>query len=111
LEDMEARWLSGHPLDVPAYAALTNVVSRSLRILGLQRRPRDVTPDLTSYIDAQASEPAVPGKRGASDRPDQPPRPPRPPNASAMTKRKRTEPDELAGQDELPLSILPPPPC
>lgn len=49
-EHMEAAWLTGKGLDVGAYSALVNVQRRLLATVGLQRRPRDVTPDLASYI-------------------------------------------------------------
>jgi hypothetical protein len=78
LEDMEARWLSGCPLDVPSYTALANMISRTLRTLGLERRQRDVTPDLATYVADRATD-DVPGKRSAHDNPTQPPRPRRPP--------------------------------
>jgi hypothetical protein len=68
IEDMEARWLSGRPLDVAAYCALVNVQRRLLTTVGLQRRPRDVTPDLAAYVAANTIE-AVPV----------PPTPPGPP--------------------------------
>jgi hypothetical protein len=57
VEDMEARWLLGRPIDVAAYTALVNVQRRLLTTVGLQRRPRDVTPDLQSYIAAQPPAP------------------------------------------------------
>jgi hypothetical protein len=53
IEDIEARWLSGQPLDVAAYCALVNVQRRLLTTVGLQRRPRDVTPDLAAYVAAR----------------------------------------------------------
>jgi hypothetical protein len=83
IEDMEARWIMGGELDVAAYASLSNVLSRTLRILGLQRQPKDITGDLQSYITA----------RTAGDNPEQPPRTPRPPKPSDMhyPKRKRTD--------------------
>jgi hypothetical protein len=58
LQDMEAQWLTGRGLDVAAYTTLSNTQSRLLKLLGLQRRPRDVTPDLAEYVATHAS--AVP---------------------------------------------------
>jgi hypothetical protein len=83
IEDMETRWIMGGELDVAAYSSLSNVLSRTLRILGLQRQSKDITGDLQSYITA----------RTAGDNPEQPPRTPRPPKPSAMhhPKRKRTD--------------------
>jgi hypothetical protein len=50
IEHIEATWLSGGELDVGAYTALVNVQRRLLTTVGLQRRPRDVTPDLDDYV-------------------------------------------------------------
>jgi len=58
---MEARWLTGHPIDVAAYCALVNVQRRLLTTVGLQRRPRDVTPNHADYVAANTIE-AVPQK-------------------------------------------------
>lgn len=55
LQDMEAHWLSGRGVDVAAYTTLSNTQSRLLKLLGLQRRPRDVTPDLAAYVAAKAA--------------------------------------------------------
>jgi len=43
LEDMEAAWLAGGPIDVPTYTALANVQRRHLEAVGIKRTPRDVT--------------------------------------------------------------------
>lgn len=59
LEHMEALWLIGKGVDVAAYCALVNVQRRLLTTVGLQRRPRDVTPDLAKYIAARTA-PAAP---------------------------------------------------
>lgn len=54
VEHLEATWLSGGEYDVAAYTTLAKLQLRLLTALGLQRRPRDVTPDLTDYV-AQAA--------------------------------------------------------
>jgi hypothetical protein len=54
LHDIEAGWLSGRGIDIAAYTSLANTQSRLLKLLGLERRARDVTPDLPDYIQ-QAS--------------------------------------------------------
>jgi len=59
IEHIEATWLSGGELDVAAYTALVNVQRRLLTTVGLQRRPRDVTPDLADYVAAKAPPPPV----------------------------------------------------
>jgi hypothetical protein len=46
--------LLGHGIDTAAYCTLTNSLRRLLSDLGLERRPRDVTPELSKYIAAKA---------------------------------------------------------
>ena len=55
LEHVEALWLMGKGVDVAAYTALANLQRRLLVTVGLQRRSRDVTPDLARYIEANAA--------------------------------------------------------
>ena len=47
------------PVDIASYATLINATARLLRTIGLERRPRDVTPDLQAYVEAKATEPEV----------------------------------------------------
>lgn len=56
LQHMEATWLAGSGIDTGAYTTLANTQSRLLKLIGLERRPRDVTPDLARYIAARATE-------------------------------------------------------
>ena len=53
VQHVAASWLSGGELDVGAYTALVNAQRRLLVTLGLQRRPRDVTPDLDDYLTSR----------------------------------------------------------
>jgi hypothetical protein len=46
-------------VDIASYATLINATARLLRTIGLERRPRDVTPDLQAYVEAKATEPEV----------------------------------------------------
>jgi hypothetical protein len=46
-ENLEAGWLVGRGLDVAACTALVNIQRRLLVTVGLQRRPRGVTPALS----------------------------------------------------------------
>ena len=55
IEHLEAVWLTGNGLDVAAYTALVNVQRRLLTTVGLQRRAKDVTPDLAKYIAGAAT--------------------------------------------------------
>lgn len=54
LQHMEVAWLSGQGVDVTAYTTLANTQSRILKMLGLERRPRDVTPDLSKYVASRS---------------------------------------------------------
>jgi hypothetical protein len=56
IEDMEASYLAGHGLDVPSYTALINCQRRVMADLGLERRPRDVTPSIDSYLANKSDE-------------------------------------------------------
>src|SRR5262245_59123646 len=42
LADMEVNWVAGNGMDATAYASLTNVLSRTLRTIGLHRVAKDV---------------------------------------------------------------------
>src|SRR5690349_691562 len=59
LRDMEATYLSGRGIDVGAYTTLANTQSRMLKLIGLERRARDITPDLPTYLAMRDSARAV----------------------------------------------------
>jgi hypothetical protein len=40
--------------DVDLYSRITNTQRRVLETLGMEKKPRDVTPDLSQYLDASA---------------------------------------------------------
>jgi hypothetical protein len=44
IEDIEARWVSGDAIEIDAYTKLINSQRRVLMAIGLERRPRDVSP-------------------------------------------------------------------
>jgi hypothetical protein len=50
LKDAAAAYLSGDPVDLAEFMALTNAQRRLLADLGLERRARDITPALKDYI-------------------------------------------------------------
>jgi hypothetical protein len=50
LEDMETRWIGGMPMDASAFCTVVNAQRRVLETIGLKRRQRDVTPNLSDYI-------------------------------------------------------------
>src|SRR5262249_29679916 len=54
LTDMEARWINGEPIDPAAYCTVVNAQRRVFESIGLRRRPRDVTPTLTTLLERGA---------------------------------------------------------
>ncbi|MDT3686481.1 MAG: hypothetical protein RO009_15715 [Pseudorhodoplanes sp.] len=50
IEDMETRWIGGAPLDTTAFCTVVNAQRRVLETIGIKRRQRDVTPNLSDYI-------------------------------------------------------------
>jgi hypothetical protein len=56
-EDFETRFLLGEPFELPEYLVAANCLRRVLATLGLERKPRDVTPSLTEYLTARAEKP------------------------------------------------------
>lgn len=50
LQDMAAAYLAGEGADMSLFSTLANAQRRLLADLGLERRARDVTPDLASYV-------------------------------------------------------------
>ena len=56
-KDLAARWLSGEPVDVATYCTLANAERRLYETVGLDPRPRDVTPPkLANYLSGEAAE-------------------------------------------------------
>jgi hypothetical protein len=53
-EAMEADAVSNKAFDVDLYGQLTDRLGRCLQRLGLERKARDVTPTLQSYLAAKA---------------------------------------------------------
>jgi hypothetical protein len=51
-EIMEREASPGAPLNLTVYGILTGHLSRALKVLGLKRQPRDVTPTLQDYLNA-----------------------------------------------------------
>jgi hypothetical protein len=50
IESCEVKWLGGEVVDLADYLAAINAQRRVLATIGLERRARDVTPDLKTYI-------------------------------------------------------------
>lgn len=55
LEDMAAAYLAGDGADLSLYATLANAQRRLMADLGLERRAKDVTPDLHAYLKGRAA--------------------------------------------------------
>src|SRR5262245_59180005 len=49
-ERMEGEAAAGEPINLELYGRLTDRLGRALQRLGLERRPRDVTPSLAEYL-------------------------------------------------------------
>jgi hypothetical protein len=58
-EHLETLWIAGHAIDVGALTTLTNTISRVCGQLGLERKPRDVTPTVAEFVAEFAKEKAV----------------------------------------------------
>lgn len=58
IEDLETRYLAGHPIDPTVHATLTNSLRRLLETTGITRTPRDVSPSLNDIARhlSEASE-------------------------------------------------------
>ena len=54
-EAAEAAYARGEDFDIAAYSSTANALRRLLTDLGLERRPRDVTPSLTQYLAGKGS--------------------------------------------------------
>ena len=57
VEDMQVKWLRGERVDPAAIATLLNARRREAEIVGIDPLPKDVTPDLKTYLDARAEPP------------------------------------------------------
>ncbi|WP_294609341.1 hypothetical protein [uncultured Roseovarius sp.] len=53
-EEREAELARGQEFDAQGYATISNALRRLLNDLGLERRARDVTPELRDYINGNA---------------------------------------------------------
>ena len=54
-EQAEAEMAEGKDLDIGEFTTTTNALRRLLADIGLERRSRDITPDLSRYIEGKAS--------------------------------------------------------
>jgi uncharacterized protein YjiS (DUF1127 family) len=59
LQDAATSYLQGEPIDLMEFQTLTNAQRRLLSDLGLQRRMRDVEPDIQSYLKRRTSSEAA----------------------------------------------------
>ncbi len=52
-EALEAKSVAGVDIDLDVYGALADRIGRAFTRLGIKRVPRDITPDLQTYIKAR----------------------------------------------------------
>jgi len=50
VKDAAARWLTGEPVEPSSVATLVNAFNRTAAVLGWQRRARNVTPDISTFL-------------------------------------------------------------
>ena len=55
-ERMEGEAARGEPINLELYGRLTDRLGRALQRLGLERKPRDVTPSLAEYLASLQAE-------------------------------------------------------
>ena len=53
VEDSHVRWLAGDPVELQELSLVQNAFMRIAQALGLRRRQRDITQDLSSYLQGQ----------------------------------------------------------
>lgn len=64
-EAMESKFTKGEPVSIADYATLSNTALRIASRIGIDRVPRDVTPDLAAYLNARYQpEDATEGEEG-----------------------------------------------
>jgi hypothetical protein len=57
LTDREVRYLGGAEINVTEYCSLINAQRRCFEVIGVERKPRDVSPDLHTYLKSGQPEP------------------------------------------------------
>jgi hypothetical protein len=55
IESCEVQWLGGAAVELQDYLAAINAQRRVLATIGLERRARNVTPDLHDYLAAKSA--------------------------------------------------------
>lgn len=58
-ESLDAKVLTGEKIDTTEYTRIVNSLRRLLATIGLERTPRDVTPDLRTYIERRTRRAAI----------------------------------------------------
>jgi hypothetical protein len=70
-EQLQARMVNGEDVDIAELCALASTSVRLAIRIGLERRPRDVTPSLTEYLrDKQKAAPTLVVEQGATSAAD-----------------------------------------
>ena len=70
VEDMQARWLLGEPIDPAAIATIMNARRREAEVVGIDPLPKDVTPDLADYLAAKQAAAASESRSDIITTPD-----------------------------------------
>ncbi len=55
-ESMEAKLSRGEPVDLDVFTRTASHLRRIFETLGIERKPRNVTPKLREYLDGEAAE-------------------------------------------------------
>jgi hypothetical protein len=56
-EIMEAQAVAGRGFDIHCFATTANCLRRLFETIGLERRPRDITPSLQGYLAGKGTQP------------------------------------------------------
>lgn len=67
IRDAGVKWLQGEAIDPAAVATLINMYNRTATALGWQRRARDVTPDLGTYLASKRASDSQDSAAGHSE--------------------------------------------
>jgi hypothetical protein len=54
VEDLQVKWLRGERVEPTLIATLLNARRREAEIIGIDPEPKDVTPDLKSYLESKS---------------------------------------------------------
>ncbi|WP_301004808.1 hypothetical protein [Mesorhizobium sp.] len=58
IRDAQVRWLKGEQISLSELATLLNTRRRDAELIGIDPEPRDITPDITTFMANKAAEKA-----------------------------------------------------